>query len=124
MDGHAADAVARSIEEFGWRQPIVADEQGVIVMGHTRLKAAQKLGLENVPVHVAKGLSPEQAKALQIADNKTYKLSNMHPTYFSCVSKAVAVMDRRRSGSSVFQLDAMAASMAASSVNTRLLGWC
>ncbi len=71
----AVDAVARSIREFGFRQPIVVDEQGVVVVGHTRLKAAIKLGLERVPVHVATGLTREQAKAYRIADNATADLA-------------------------------------------------
>jgi DNA modification methylase len=71
----AVTAVARSIQEFGFRQPIVVDTQGVIVVGHTRWKAAQKLGLQDVPVHVATDLSPEQAKAYRIADNQTASLS-------------------------------------------------
>src|SRR5262249_47970810 len=53
------------------RQPIVVDEQGVIIVGHTRYKAALKLGLETVPVHVAQGLTPAQAKAYRIVDNQT-----------------------------------------------------
>ena len=56
----AVSAVAASIREFGFRQPIVVDEEGVIICGHTRWKAAQKLGLETVPVHVAMGLTPAQ----------------------------------------------------------------
>jgi hypothetical protein len=64
LNDAAVDAVASSILEFGFRQPIVVDEQDVIIVGHTRYKAALKLGLETVPVHVAKGLSPAQAKAL------------------------------------------------------------
>ncbi len=67
----AADAVAASIREFGFRQPLVTDEQYVIIVGHTRYKAAKKLGMEFVPVHVAAGLSPEQARAYRIADNQT-----------------------------------------------------
>ena len=59
----AVDAVAASLREFGFRQPIVVDQAGVIIVGHTRWKAAKKLGLAKVPVHVAKDLSPEQAKA-------------------------------------------------------------
>jgi DNA modification methylase len=69
------DAVAASIQEFGFRQPIVVDEDGVIIVGHTRYKAALKLGLEMVPVHAAVGLSPAQAKAYRIADNQTAALS-------------------------------------------------
>ena len=67
----AVDAVAKSIQEFGFRQPIVTDELDVIIVGHTRFKAAQKLGMEFVPVHVAIGLSPELARAYRIADNQT-----------------------------------------------------
>src|SRR5450631_3526468 len=67
----AVDAVAASIREFGFRQPIVVDEEGVIIVGHTRYKAALKLGMTEVPVHVAKGLSPAQAKAYRLADNQT-----------------------------------------------------
>jgi DNA modification methylase len=72
----AVDAVAASIREFGFRQPIVVDEQGVIVVGHTRYKAALKLGLTTVPVHVAIGLSPAQLKAYRLADNQTARLSD------------------------------------------------
>jgi ParB-like chromosome segregation protein Spo0J len=56
VNDDAVDAVAASIREFSVRQPIVVDTEGVIIVGHTRWKAAQKLGLEKVPVHVAKAL--------------------------------------------------------------------
>jgi len=72
----AVEAVAKSIREFGFRQPIVVDADGVIVCGHTRWKAAHKLGLDQVPVHVARDLSPEQVKALRIADNQTASLAD------------------------------------------------
>lgn len=75
INDDAVDSVAVSIKEFGFRQPIVVDSEGVIICGHTRFKAAQKLGLEKVPVHVAKDLSPEQIKAYRIADNKTAELA-------------------------------------------------
>ena len=71
----AVDAVAASLKEFGFRQPIVVDADGVIICGHTRWKAAHKLGLAKVPVHVAQDLSPEQVKAYRIADNKTAELA-------------------------------------------------
>lgn len=67
----AVDAVAASLKEFGFRQPIVVDKDGVIVCGHTRYKAALQLGLAKIPVHVATDLTPEQIKAYRIADNKT-----------------------------------------------------
>ncbi|MEF2073499.1 ParB N-terminal domain-containing protein [Consotaella aegiceratis] len=65
----AVDKVAASIEAFGWRQPIVVDPAGVIIVGHTRFRAAQQLGLDRVPVHIA-DLSAEQARAYRLADNR------------------------------------------------------
>lgn len=69
------DAVATSLKEYGFRQPLVVDEQDVIIVGHTRHKAAKKLGMTEVPVHVARGLTPAQARAYRIADNQTATLS-------------------------------------------------
>lgn len=64
--------IANSIREFGWRQPVVVDEAGIVLVGHTRLRAAREvLGLSEVPVHVAVGLTPEQAAAYRLADNRT-----------------------------------------------------
>lgn len=71
----AVQAVAASIREFGFQQPIVVDHAGVIIAGHTRYKAAKKLGLSKVPVVVADGLSDEQVRAYRLADNKTGELS-------------------------------------------------
>lgn len=71
----AVDAVAKSIKEFGWRSPIVVDKDFVIVCGHTRYKAAQRLGLAEIPVHVAQDLTPEQIQAYRIADNKTAEIA-------------------------------------------------
>lgn len=71
----AVDAVAASLKEFGFRQPIVVDQDMVIICGHTRWKAARKLGLAKVPVHVAKDLTPEQVKAYRLSDNKTGELA-------------------------------------------------
>jgi ParB-like chromosome segregation protein Spo0J len=75
LNDAAVDAVAKSIREYGFNQPLVLDEEGVIVVGHTRYKAALKLGLEEVPVYVAKGLTPEQIKAYRLADNATADLA-------------------------------------------------
>ena len=71
----AVDAVAASIQEFGWQQPIVVDRDGVIIAGHTRYKAAQKLKCKEVPVVVAENLTDEQVKAYRLADNKTGELA-------------------------------------------------
>jgi len=67
----AVNKVAASLKEYGWRQPIVVDEQHVIIVGHTRLQAAHKLGLDTVPVHIAEGMSNAQVKAYRLADNRT-----------------------------------------------------
>jgi len=72
----AVAAVAASLREFGFRQPLVIDEEGVIVVGDTRFKAALKLGLERVPVHIATGLTAAQLKAYRVADNKTAELAD------------------------------------------------
>ena len=72
----AVEAVAGSIREYGFRQPIVVDAEGVVICGHTRLKAARKLELDEVPVHVATGLTPEQIRAYRLADNATRDLSS------------------------------------------------
>lgn len=72
----AVEYVANSIREFGFQQPLVVDSNGVLIVGHTRLKAAQKLGLTEVPVIVADGLSDEQVKAYRLADNKTGELAS------------------------------------------------
>ena len=66
----AVDAVASSIKNFGFKVPIVIDNDNEIVTGHTRLKAAKKLGLEEVPCIVADDLTPEKIKAFRLADNK------------------------------------------------------
>ncbi len=67
----AIDKVALSIKEFGWRQPIVVDEQGVILVGHVRRLAALQLKLTEVPVHVAVGLTPAQCAAYRLMDNRS-----------------------------------------------------
>jgi len=71
----AVDAVAASIKEFGFKVPIVIDADGEIIAGHTRLKAAKKLGLIEVPCIIADDLTPDQIKAFRLADNKTAELA-------------------------------------------------
>ena len=75
LNDNAVDAVAASIKEFGFKVPIVVDGENVVINGHTRLKAAHELGLKQVPVIVADDLTPEQAKAFRLADNKTGELA-------------------------------------------------
>ncbi len=73
-DGAVA-AVAESIEQFGFRVPLVIDKNNVIICGHTRKKAAERLGLASVPCVIADDLTPEQIKAYRLADNKTAELA-------------------------------------------------
>lgn len=76
ISARAVDKVAASIQEFGWRQPIVVDRKGVIVAGHTRLLAAKKLGQKKVPVHVAANLTPAQIRAYRLMDNRSHDESD------------------------------------------------
>ncbi|EMC0736726.1 ParB N-terminal domain-containing protein [Enterococcus faecalis] len=71
----AITAVAKSIEKFGFKVPIVVDASNVIVNGHTRLKAAKYLGLKEVPTIIADDLTPEQIKAFRLADNKVGEIA-------------------------------------------------
>lgn len=72
---NAVDAVASSISQFGFKNPIVIDGNNVIICGHTRYKAAQKLGLDVVPCVIADDLTDEQIKAYRLADNKVSELA-------------------------------------------------
>lgn len=72
----AVDYVAKSIKEFGFKVPIIIDKNNVIVTGHTRLKAAKKLGMTEVPVILADDLTDEQIKAFRLADNKVSEFAS------------------------------------------------
>lgn len=71
----AVDAVAESIRQCGYCAPIVVDEAGVILAGHTRYKALQKLGWATIKVCVAEGMSKEQKRKYRVLDNKTGELA-------------------------------------------------
>src|SRR5258708_2666784 len=75
----AVDKVAASIAEFGWRQCIVVDRDGIIIVGSVRWLAAKQRGMEREPVHVAEGLSPEKARAYRLADNRTHEETEWNP---------------------------------------------
>lgn len=83
----AVEAVAESIKQFGFKVPIIVDRDGVIVAGHTRKKAAERLGLASVPCVVANDLTPEQIKAFRLADNKTGELAEWD---FAALEKELA----------------------------------
>lgn len=76
VNAEAIEKVAASLQEFGWQQPIVVDGDGVVVVGHTRLAAARRLGWSEAPVVVACDLSPAQVKAYRLADNRTQEQSS------------------------------------------------
>ena len=76
LNDDAVGAVANSIREFGFKVPIVVDGEGVVVSGHTRLKAAKALGLTEVPVIVADDLDETKIKAFRLADNKVAELAD------------------------------------------------
>ena len=75
INDNAVDVVAASIKEFGFKNPILIDRENVIIAGHTRLKAAKKLGLKEVPTIKVEDLTDEQVKALRLVDNKTGELA-------------------------------------------------
>lgn len=81
--------VANSIKRFGWQQPIVIDDAGVVVIGHCRLLAAKKLGMKTVPVTVASGLTEDEIRELRIADNKT----NESPWDYALLSEDLDGLD-------------------------------
>jgi len=74
-NAQAVEAVANSIKEFGFKVPIIIDKDNIIIAGHTRLKAAITLGLEEVPCIIASDLTPEQVKAFRLADNKVGEIA-------------------------------------------------
>lgn len=75
INDKAADMVAKSIEQYGFKVPLVITEDGEIICGHTRYKAAQILGLNKVPCIVADDLTPEQVKAFRLVDNRTAEIA-------------------------------------------------
>lgn len=94
----AVDAVAASIKEFGFKVPIVIDKDGVIVAGHTRLKAAKKLGMEKVPCIIADDLSEEQVKAFRLADNKSGELAEWNEELLAEELEALQDVDMEQFG--------------------------
>ena len=71
----AVDAVAASIREFGFKVPVIIDSSTIVVTGHTRLKAAEKLGIREIPCIIADDLTPEQIRAFRLADNKVSEIA-------------------------------------------------
>ena len=72
----AVELVAQSIRRFGWQQPLVVDRDRYLIVGHTRYRAAQSMGLTHVPVVIAEDLTPEEVRAYRIADNRTHDFTS------------------------------------------------
>lgn len=89
----AVEAVAESIKQFGFKVPLVIDKNGVIVTGHTRYKAAQKLGLKEIPCIVADDLNEAQIKAYRLADNKVGEIAEWDEDLLWEELQALADMD-------------------------------
>lgn len=94
----AVEAVAASIREFGFKVPIIADKNNVIVAGHTRLKAAKLLGLKKVPVIKADDLTDEQVRAFRLADNKTAEFAKWDFEKLDKKLEAIADIDMSQFG--------------------------
>lgn len=71
----AVEYVANSIKEFDFKVPVIIDKNNIIVAGHTRVKAAERLGIEEIPCIVADDLTDEQVKAFRLADNKVGEIA-------------------------------------------------
>jgi site-specific DNA-methyltransferase (adenine-specific) len=89
----AIDKVASSIKEFGFKQPLVLDEENVVIVGHTRLEAAKKLGIKEVPCIIASDLTPAQIKAYRIADNKVGEMAEWDLEKLEIEFEALKEMD-------------------------------
>lgn len=101
----AVEAVANSIREFGFKQPIIIDKNNVIVAGHTRHKAAKRLGLETVPVIRAEDLTPEQIKAFRLADNKVGEIAGWLPELLEAELAELENIDMSQFGFDIEQED-------------------
>lgn len=97
----AVDAVAESIKQFGFKNPVIIDKDGVIVAGHTRYKAAKKLGITDTWYISANDLSDEQIKAFRLADNKTAELAEWDEDLLGKEMSGIINIDMSQFGFSV-----------------------
>lgn len=103
----AVEGVANSIKEFGFKVPIIIDKNNVIVAGHTRYKASQKLGLTEVPCIVADDLTEEQVKAFRLADNKTNEKASWDLDLLGDELKDILNLDMTDFGFNEFEITAL-----------------
>lgn len=101
----AVKYVAKSIKEFGFKQPIIIDSNNVVVCGHTRLKASEQLGFEEVPCIVADDLTEEQIKAFRLADNKVSEQSEWDLNLLNDELDDILNIDMSDFGFDIFSMD-------------------
>ena len=101
----AVKYVAKSIEQFGFKQPIIIDSHNVVVCGHTRLKASEQLGFEKVPCIVADDLTEEQIKAFRLADNKVSEQSEWDLNLLNDELDDILNIDMSDFGFDIFSMD-------------------
>ena len=101
----AVKYVAKSIKEFGFKVPIIIDSNNVVVCGHTRLKASERLGIEEVPCIVADDLTDEQIKAFRLADNKVSEQSEWDLNLLNDELDDILNIDMSDFGFDIFSMD-------------------
>lgn len=89
----AVEKIATSLKEFGWRQPMVVDSEGVLIVGHARRLAAVHLGWTHGPVHVARDLSPTQIRAYRLMDNRSHQETEWDIDILSSELSGLSVLD-------------------------------
>lgn len=94
----AVDAVAHSIREFGFKVPAIIDKNGEIIAGHTRYKAAKKLGMEEIPCIIADDLTEEQIRAFRLADNKVGEMAGWDFNILDEELEKIAYIDMEQFG--------------------------
>lgn len=104
----AVDFVARSIESFGFKNPIIIDKNNEIVAGHTRYKAAKKLHMDEVPTIMADDLTPEQVKAFRLADNKVAEAASWDYELLSDELDDILTFDMSDFGFDIPEIDDLA----------------
>ena len=97
-DGEATERVAASIKAFGFQQPILVDDNNIIITGHTRLKAALSLGMDTVPIAHAVNLTDEQIKAYRLADNRVAEYSKWDAELLNVELKEFETIDMSQFG--------------------------
>lgn len=107
INDKAVPKLVESIRQFGFKTPIILDKNNVIVCGHTRLKAAQKLGLKEIPCIIADDLTPAQIKAYRLADNKVAELAEWDLDLLNAEIKEIEDIDLNDFGFSVQKISEM-----------------